>query len=124
MRADAVLAAHALTRVRVLFRYVSAEEGVTHLITFADNNAVGYFQKQARRRSGRSARGAARSPVLNFAPFAHVLTSALPLSLPLLAGVLEGDPDGAREVGWLHQGTRSLLRHTRLRLALHGHTSA
>jgi hypothetical protein len=35
---------------------VSAEEGVTHLITFADNNAVGYFQKQARRRRRRSVR--------------------------------------------------------------------
>ncbi len=53
---NADLAAHALTqRVRV-FRYVSAEEGVTHLITFADNNAVGYFQKQARRRRRRSVR--------------------------------------------------------------------
>jgi hypothetical protein len=29
-------------------RYVTKEENVTHLITFADNNAVGYFQKQAR----------------------------------------------------------------------------
>ena len=28
--------------------YVTKEEGCTHLITFADNNAVGYFQKQAR----------------------------------------------------------------------------
>ena len=28
--------------------YVTREEGLTHLITFADNNAVGYFQKQAR----------------------------------------------------------------------------
>jgi len=28
--------------------YVTTEEGCTHLITFADNNAVGYFQKQAR----------------------------------------------------------------------------
>jgi histone acetyltransferase len=27
--------------------YVIKEEGCTHLITFADNNAVGYFQKQA-----------------------------------------------------------------------------
>ena len=27
---------------------VKANEGLTHLITFADNNAVGYFQKQAR----------------------------------------------------------------------------
>ena len=30
--------------------YVTREEGLTHLITFADNNAVGYFQKQARLR--------------------------------------------------------------------------
>ena len=29
-------------------RYASKEEGLTHMITFADNNAVGYFQKQAR----------------------------------------------------------------------------
>ena len=30
--------------------YVIKEEACTHLITFADNNAVGYFQKQARAR--------------------------------------------------------------------------
>ena len=27
-------------------RYNKEHENVTHLITFADNNAVGYFQKQ------------------------------------------------------------------------------
>jgi histone acetyltransferase len=26
--------------------YVCDKEAMTHLITFADNNAVGYFQKQ------------------------------------------------------------------------------
>ena len=31
-----------------LKEYVIKQEGCTHLITFADNNAVGYFQKQAR----------------------------------------------------------------------------
>ncbi len=40
--------------------YVTREEGLTHLITFADNNAVGYFQKQARKhRSCRSVTHAA-----------------------------------------------------------------
>ena len=45
--------------------YVTQEEGCTHLITFADNNAVGYFQKQARVRC--RARAASREALLRLA---------------------------------------------------------
>jgi hypothetical protein len=31
---------------RYMKEYVCDKEAMTHLITFADNNAVGYFQKQ------------------------------------------------------------------------------
>ena len=31
---------------RYVTEYVCDKEAMTHLITFADNNAVGYFQKQ------------------------------------------------------------------------------
>ena len=55
--------------------YVTADEGLTHLITFADNNAVGYFQKQARPARCAALRLHARTRVRSL-PACHVLTGA------------------------------------------------
>lgn len=74
--------------------YVINHEGCTHLITFADNNAVGYFQKQAR--------------VGRVAAAVLCMLRCAGADVACGAALFQGDPAGAREVGGLHQGAPAL----------------